>query len=53
MLPLKVALDNDAASPATLDRLLASERRRLRLKGRALTKPGTLLKNQIPIRTFT
>lgn len=42
-----------AASPATLDRLLASERRRLRLKGRALTKPGTLLKNQIPIRTFT
>jgi len=40
------------ASPATLDRLLASERRRLRLKGRALTKPGTLLKSQIPIRTF-
>lgn len=41
-----------AASPATLDRLLSPERRRLRLKGRSLTKPGTLLKNQIPVRTF-
>lgn len=41
-----------AASPATLDRLLAGERRRLRLKGRSLTKPGTLLKGQIPVRTF-
>ncbi len=41
-----------AASPATLDRLLAGERRRLRLKGRNLTKPGTLLKSQIPVRTF-
>ena len=40
------------ASPATLDRLLAPERRRLRLRGRSLTKPGTLLKSQIPIRTF-
>lgn len=42
-----------AMSARTIDRLLASERRRLRLRGRALTKPGTLLKNQIPIRTFT
>ncbi len=41
-----------SASPATLDRLLAPERARLRLKGRSLTKPGTLLKNQIPVRTF-
>ncbi len=41
-----------AASPATLDRLLAPERRRLRLKGRALTRPGTLLRSQIPVRTF-
>lgn len=40
------------ASPATLDRLLAPERRRLRLKGRSMTKPGTLLKSQIPVRTF-
>jgi hypothetical protein len=41
-----------SASPATLDRLLAGERRRLRLKGRPLTKPGTLLRSQIPVRTF-
>lgn len=39
-------------SPATIDRLLAKERARLTLKGRAGTKPGTLLKHQIPIRTF-
>jgi hypothetical protein len=41
-----------AASAATLDRLLAPERARLRLKGRALTRPGTLLKSQVPVRTF-
>jgi hypothetical protein len=41
-----------SASPATLDRLLAPERGRLRLKGRALTRPGTLLRSQIPVRTF-
>ena len=38
-------------SPATIDRLLASERKRMLLKGRSGTKPGTLLKSQIPIRT--
>jgi hypothetical protein len=42
-----------AASAATLDRLLASERARLRLRGRALTRPGTLLRSQIPVRTFS
>jgi hypothetical protein len=41
-----------AISPATCDRLLAPERRRLDLHGRSTTKPGTLLKDQIPIRTF-
>lgn len=40
------------ASAATLYRLPAPERRRLRLRGRSLTKPGTLLKSQIPVRTF-
>jgi hypothetical protein len=39
-------------SAATIDRLLASEKKKLRLKGRALTKPGSLLRQQIPIRTF-
>lgn len=40
-------------SPSTIDRLLESERRKHQLKGRALTRPGSLLKNQIPIRTFS
>ena len=40
-------------SPATIDRLLAGEKQKLRLRGRSLTKPGTLLKHQIPIRTFS
>jgi hypothetical protein len=39
-------------SPATIDRVLAPERKRLQVKGRHGTKPGTLLRNQIPIRTF-
>lgn len=40
-------------SPATIDRMLKSEKKRLALKSRAKTKPGTLLKHQIPIRTFS
>jgi hypothetical protein len=39
-------------SAATIDRLLAPDRSGLALKGRATTKPGTLLKHQIPIRTW-
>ena len=39
-------------SAASIDRLLAPERRRFSLRGRSGTKPGTLLKHQIPIRTF-
>ena len=39
-------------SAATIDRLLKKDKARYRLKGRARTKPGTLLLNQIPIRTF-
>jgi hypothetical protein len=39
-------------SAATIDRLLADERKKYNLKGRSQTKPGTLLKHQIPIRTF-
>jgi len=41
-----------AMSARTIDRLLAERRRRLRLKGRAMTKPGTLLRSGIPVRTF-
>src|SRR3984893_8086987 len=41
-----------AISAAGIDRLLAAERRRLNVRGRSGTKPGTLLKHQIPVRTF-
>ncbi len=40
-------------SRSTIDRLLAPARKRLRPHGRSTTKPGTLLKKSIPIRTFT
>ena len=39
-------------SSATIDRLLKPERKKHTLKGLSHTKPGTLLKHQIPIRTF-
>lgn len=39
-------------SPATLDRMLKKERAKHLLKARHGTKPGTLLKHQIPVRTF-
>ena len=42
-----------AISAATIDRLLAPSRRHFELRGRSGTRPGTLLKCQIPIRTFT
>ena len=49
--------DADAAllismSAATIDRLLVTERARLMFRGRSHTKPGSLLKSQIPIRTW-
>jgi hypothetical protein len=51
-------LDNDtrdkliSMSAATIDRLMKAERRRIDLKRRSGTKPGSLLKHQIPVRTF-
>jgi len=39
-------------SAATIDRRLGPERARLMPRGRCHTKPGTLLKSQIPIRTW-
>jgi hypothetical protein len=39
-------------SSATIDRVLFHARKGLVPKGRATTKPGTLLKHKIPIRTF-
>ena len=39
-------------SAATIDRRLAPEKAKLFPRGRSHTKPGTLLKSQIPIRTW-
>lgn len=41
-----------AMSPATMDRRLAGDRAKMMLTGRSHTKPGSLLKSQIPIRTW-
>ena len=38
-------------SPATVDRLLETERREIK-KGISTTRPGSLLKKQIKVRTF-
>lgn len=40
-------------SAATMDRLLSEKRAEIALKSRSGTKPGTLLKSQIPVRTFS
>jgi hypothetical protein len=39
-------------SAATIDRRLAPERAKLQARGRSHTKPGSLLKDAIPIRTW-
>jgi len=39
-------------SAATIDRLLSDTRKKYRIKGRSTTRPGSLLKKSIPIRTF-
>jgi hypothetical protein len=38
-------------SPATIDRILSPTRIHYKKRGRSTTKPGTLLRNQIPIKT--
>ena len=54
----ELAMSDDQAallarmSAATIDRKLAGERAKLIPRGRSHTKPGTLLKSQIPIRTW-
>lgn len=40
-------------SAATIDRLLKGERKKVFGRGKTTTKPGTLLKHQIPIHVFT
>jgi len=40
-------------SAATIDRLLRPQREKTKVRGRGHTRPGTLLKHQIPLRTFS
>jgi len=40
-------------SAATIDRRLAERRRQQKPRGLTTTKPGSVLKSQIPIRTYT
>jgi hypothetical protein len=40
-------------SASTIDRLLKEDKKKFELKGRSHTKPGSMLKSQIPIRTFS
>ena len=40
-------------SSATIDRLLKHDRKLINIKGRSRTKPGSLLKSQIPIKMWT
>ena len=42
----------ETVSPATIDRKLKHEKKRFRIKGINTTKPGSLLKSQIPIRVY-
>ena len=54
----ELVIDDEAAellvsmSAATIDRRLAGERAKRQLKGRRATKPGSLLRSQIPVRTW-
>ena len=41
-----------AMSAATIDRRLAPDRAQLRVKGTSLTRPGSMLKSKIPLKTW-
>jgi hypothetical protein len=54
---LRLAEEERAAllrmSPATIDRRLAAAKQRAKPRGLGTTKPGSLLKQQIPVKTYT
>jgi hypothetical protein len=50
-LPIPVCQALLTISPSTIDRLLLATRVRTKRRGRTATKPGTLLRHQIPIQT--
>ncbi|MDR0400879.1 MAG: hypothetical protein LBH51_08050 [Treponema sp.] len=39
-------------SRSTVERILKGERKKRRLKGRSATRPGSLLRNRIPVKVF-
>lgn len=55
----ELKIDDDTAAlllkiaPATIDRRLAEDRAKLIVRGRSHAKPGTLLKDSIPMRTWS
>ena len=51
ILPEEVKQKLNMISPATIDRLMAKQRRKYNKRGRSTTKPGALLKKRIPIKT--
>jgi hypothetical protein len=50
-LPPKVVEALSLISPATIDRILSPSRIHYKKRGRSTTKPGTLLRNKIPVKT--
>lgn len=51
--PLAIDDQLTKISASTIDRLLTPIRKKMTIKGRTTTKPGTLLKHQIPVRTWS
>jgi transposase InsO family protein len=51
-LPVEAKAKTAQISRSTVERILKKERSRNNVKGTCATKPGTLLKQQIPVRTF-
>jgi len=51
ILPEQVKQKLQQISPATIDRLMAPNRKQYGKRGKSTTKPGAILKNRIPIKT--
>jgi len=51
VLPVWVKQALEKISPSTIDRLLVHERLRVKRRGLSTTRPGTLLKHHIPVKT--
>ncbi len=51
--PVAIDAQLKRMSASTIDRLLTPTRNKMTIKGRTMTKPGTLLKHQIPVRTWS